>query len=91
MDICDLSARDLRAALRRRELSAVDALAAVLARADALEAPLNPFAVRLDDRARRAAQAADAALARGDDRPLCGVPLTIKVRRKIKPKLAQAR
>jgi len=78
MDICNLSARDLRAALRRRELSAVDALAAVLARADALEAPLNPFAVRLDDRARDAAQAADRALARGDDGPLCGIPLTIK-------------
>jgi Asp-tRNA(Asn)/Glu-tRNA(Gln) amidotransferase A subunit family amidase len=78
MDVCSLSAIELRAALGRRELSAVDALEAVLGRADLLEDPLNPFAVRLDDRARRAAQAADAALARGDDRPLCGVPLTIK-------------
>jgi amidase len=78
MDVCSLSAIELRAALRRRELSAVDALAAVLERADRLEAPLNPFAVRLDDRARGAAQAADAALARGDGGPLCGIPLTIK-------------
>ncbi len=78
MDVCSLSALDLRAALRRRELSAVDALAAVLARADALEAPLNPFAVRLDDRAWRAAEAADKALARGEGGPLCGIPLTIK-------------
>src|SRR6478672_11314572 len=78
MDICSLPALDLRAALRRRELSAVDALGAVLARADALEAPLNPFAVRLDDRAWRAAEAADKATARGEAGPLCGIPLTIK-------------
>jgi amidase len=78
MDVCSLSAIDLRAALRRREFSAMEALEAVLERADLLEAPLNPFAVRLDDRARRAAQAADAALAGGDSGPLCGIPLTIK-------------
>ena len=39
--------------LRSREVSAVEALEAVLARADAVAAALNPFAVRLDDRARR--------------------------------------
>jgi Asp-tRNA(Asn)/Glu-tRNA(Gln) amidotransferase A subunit family amidase len=77
-DVCGLSAMELAAALRRRELSAVDALDAVLARADEIDGPLNPFAVRLDDRARRAAAAADAALATGGVGPLCGVPLTIK-------------
>jgi Asp-tRNA(Asn)/Glu-tRNA(Gln) amidotransferase A subunit family amidase len=39
---------------------------------------LNPFAVRLDERARSAALAADADLARGSGGPLCGVPVTIK-------------
>jgi Asp-tRNA(Asn)/Glu-tRNA(Gln) amidotransferase A subunit family amidase len=78
MDVCSLSARELGAALRQRELSAADALEAVLARADEIDGPLNPFAVRLDDRARRAAAAADAALARGEGGPLCGVPLTVK-------------
>jgi Asp-tRNA(Asn)/Glu-tRNA(Gln) amidotransferase A subunit family amidase len=77
-DVCRLSALELRAALTRRELSAAEALEAVLDRADAIEGPLNPFAVRLDDRARRAAAKADAALARGDAGPLCGLPLTIK-------------
>ena len=78
MDVYGLSALELSAALRRRDLSAVDALEAVLERADRIEGPLNPFAVRLDERARRAAAAADAALARGDGGPLCGIPLTIK-------------
>jgi Asp-tRNA(Asn)/Glu-tRNA(Gln) amidotransferase A subunit family amidase len=78
MEVCSLSALDLAASLRRRELSATDALEAILERADQIEGPLNPFAVRLDDRARRAAAAADAALAAGDGGPLCGVPLTIK-------------
>jgi Asp-tRNA(Asn)/Glu-tRNA(Gln) amidotransferase A subunit family amidase len=78
VDICSLSALDLRTALAQRELSAGDALEAVLARADRIAPVLNPFAVRFDDRARRAAAAADAALARGDGGPLCGIPLTIK-------------
>jgi len=78
VDVCTLSALELRTALRSGDLSAVDALEAVLVRADAVEESLNPFAVRLDDRARRAAEAADAALARGDGGALCGIPLTIK-------------
>lgn len=76
--ICNLSALELRAALSRRELSATDALDAVLDRADRIAPTLNPYAVRLDDRARHAAAAADDALARGDGGPLCGIPLTIK-------------
>jgi Asp-tRNA(Asn)/Glu-tRNA(Gln) amidotransferase A subunit family amidase len=77
-DVCSLSALELGAALAQRELSAVEALDAVLARADEIEEPLNPYAVRLDDRARQAATAAGAALARGEGGPLCGIPLTIK-------------
>ena len=78
MDVNGLYALELSAALRRRDLSAVDALEAVLERADRVEGALNPFSVRLDDRARRSAAAADAVLAQGDGGPLCGVPLTIK-------------
>src|SRR6478672_2864611 len=78
VDVLNLSALDLRAALTRRELSAVEALEVVLDRADLIQPALNPYAVRLDDRARRAAAAADAALARGEGGPLCGIPLTIK-------------
>jgi Asp-tRNA(Asn)/Glu-tRNA(Gln) amidotransferase A subunit family amidase len=78
LDIWELSAVDLAAALRRRELSAGLALEAVLQRANQIERSVNPFSLRLDDRARRAAAAADAALARGEGGPLCGVPVTTK-------------
>src|SRR5450631_4401327 len=77
-DVCTLSARELVAALRRRELRATEVLEAVLARADWLGPMLNPFSVRLDDSARVAAANADSLLDRGEGGPLCGVPLTIK-------------
>jgi len=72
------SAIDLVAALRRRETSAAETLEAVLERVDRVGPVLNPFSVRLDRRAREAARAADAALARREGGPLCGVPATIK-------------
>jgi len=78
MDVCEVSAGELRAALVRREVSAAEVLEAVLDRADRLSEPLNPFAVRLDGRARAAAAGADLALARGTGGPLCGLPVTIK-------------
>ena len=52
MEIWELGAVELAAALRDRELSAVEALEAVLERADAITPTLNPFALRLDERAR---------------------------------------
>ena len=77
MEIWELGAVELAAALRARELSAVDALRAVQERADAM-AGLNPFALRLAERAQSAAVTADAQLAAGEGGPLCGVPLTVK-------------
>ena len=47
-------------------------------RADRVGPVLNHFSVRLSQRAREAARAADAALARREGGPLCGVPATIK-------------
>lgn len=78
MDVCALSAVELRAALRLGELSAVDALEAVLERADEITATVNPFTIRLDPAAREAAKAADEALSRGEGGPLCGIPVTTK-------------
>jgi Asp-tRNA(Asn)/Glu-tRNA(Gln) amidotransferase A subunit family amidase len=78
MEIWELPAVDLVARLRRRELSATEALDAVLRRADEVSGPLNPFSIRLDERARRAAERADAALARSRGGPLCGLPVTTK-------------
>jgi Asp-tRNA(Asn)/Glu-tRNA(Gln) amidotransferase A subunit family amidase len=76
MEIWELGAVELAAALRARELSAVEALDAVLARADAIE-HLHPFVLRLES-AHAAAEAADRALAGGTGGPLCGVPITVK-------------
>jgi Asp-tRNA(Asn)/Glu-tRNA(Gln) amidotransferase A subunit family amidase len=78
MDACDLSATELAAALRRRELTPLDALEAVLERADAITDEVNPYALRLDERARAAATAAGEMLSRGAGGPLTGVPVTVK-------------
>ena len=40
---------------------------------------MNPFAVRLDERARTAAREADRLLDRGEGGALCGLPVTVKV------------
>ncbi len=71
----EMSAVELAAALRRRELSAVEALDEALERADAVP---EAFVVRLDERACETAAAADATLARGEGGPLTGVPVTVK-------------
>ena len=73
-----MPATELIEHLRRREVSAVELLEAVLARADALEPALNPFSVRLDERARTAARHADTLLAHGRGGPLTGLPVTAK-------------
>jgi hypothetical protein len=52
VDVCDLSAADRALALRRRTFSAVEALEAVLERADSIADSVNPFTMGLDDRAR---------------------------------------
>jgi amidase len=78
MDACDLSAIELAAALRHRELTPLDALEAVLERADAITEEVNPYALRLDERARAAAAAAGEMLSRGAGGPLTGVPVTVK-------------
>jgi amidase len=49
-----------------------------ISRIEALDQRLNAVVVRDFERAREAAKAADAALARGEGRPLLGVPITIK-------------
>src|SRR5262249_43669358 len=69
------TAVDLAAALRRRELSAVEALEAALARADQIPAA---FVARLDERAYAAAYQADQRLQSGTAGVLTGIPMTVK-------------
>jgi amidase len=73
------SATDLAAGIRARRFSSRELLEAFLTRVSALDGSINAIVVRDFDRARAAADAADAALARGDIHgPLHGVPMTVK-------------
>jgi Asp-tRNA(Asn)/Glu-tRNA(Gln) amidotransferase A subunit family amidase len=78
MDTVCKSATELALDLRKRRLSAVELLDATIERAEHVAPALNPFAVKLYERARDAARAADQQLATNSGGPLCGVPLTIK-------------
>lgn len=73
------SATDLAAAIRGRELSAREALEHQVARIERLDAPINSVVQWDLERARDAADAADEAVAAGDELGLLhGVPMTIK-------------
>ena len=73
------SATELADAIRRRELSSREVLDHYLARIERLNPPLNAVVTLDAERARRAADAADAAVARKETLgPLHGVPMTIK-------------
>jgi len=72
------TARETAQALAERRISARELLGQVIAHIEALDGPINAVVVRDFDRARDAARAADAALARGERRPLLGVAMTVK-------------
>jgi amidase len=65
-------------ALRAREVSSVELLDLHVDRIQRLNPPINAIVTPDFARARAAAEAADATRARGEDRPLLGLPLTIK-------------
>ncbi|WP_123024640.1 amidase [Mycolicibacterium stellerae] len=78
-DIALQPAHVLAEAIRRRDVSSRELLEHYLARVEALNGPLNAVVTLEPGGARVAADAADAALARGDDvGPLHGVPMTVK-------------
>jgi amidase len=72
------TAQALTAALRAREMSAVELLDQTICAIEAGDGAINAVVVRDFDRARDQARAADQALARGDERPLLGLPMTVK-------------
>ena len=74
-----LSATDLAARIRAKEVSSREALDHFLARVARLDGPINSVVTIDAERARAEADAADAALARGDVLgPLHGLPMTVK-------------
>jgi amidase len=77
-DTLDASAADLVEALAARRIGALELTDAAIARIEARDKAINAVVVRDFDRARDAARAADAALTRGERRPLMGLPMTVK-------------
>lgn len=79
-DLWRLSAVELAARIRRRDVSAVEAAQSALARLEAVNSRINAVVDhRAEDALAQAAQV-DAALARGEDPgALAGVPVTVKV------------
>jgi aspartyl-tRNA(Asn)/glutamyl-tRNA(Gln) amidotransferase subunit A len=75
----ELTAVDALAKMRAKDLSPVELLASVRARADQVEPTVNALSERLDDAADAAARDSEARFASGDDvRPLEGLPVAIK-------------
>lgn len=72
------SAIELIAALANREISSVELLEASIARIEKFDKEINAVVVRDFEHARLAARAADVAIARGERRPLLGLPMTVK-------------
>ncbi|MBT1508937.1 amidase [Bradyrhizobium sp. SRL28] len=72
------SVSELRALLDARKVSAVELFEHAVGRIEAFDLRINAVVVRDFDRARAAAREADAALGRGERRPLLGIPMTVK-------------
>jgi amidase len=77
-DFAYREAGDLVRALAAKKVSSAELTDFAIARIDQRDAPINAVVVRDFARAREAAKAADAALARGETRPLLGLPITVK-------------
>jgi aspartyl-tRNA(Asn)/glutamyl-tRNA(Gln) amidotransferase subunit A len=77
-EIAYTTIRELGTRYRARQLSPVEATRALLARIEKLDPALHSFVTLTADRALADARAAETALARGDGRPLLGVPIAHK-------------
>jgi amidase len=79
-DLWRLSAADLAALIRSKQVSARDAASDALARLDAVNPAINAVIDHRPEAVLKEAVAVDAALARGEQvGPLAGVPVTVKV------------
>ena len=72
------TAVELSAALKTKQVSAVELAEDAIGRIERHDGRINAICVRDFDRGLAAARAADAAIARGETRPLLGLPLTVK-------------
>ena len=72
------TATELSAALATKKVSAVELAQDAIGRIERHDGKINAICVRDFERGLAAARAADAALARGETRPLLGIPMTVK-------------
>ncbi|MDB5620805.1 amidase [Tardiphaga sp.] len=72
------TATEMSAALKAKQVSAVELAQATIAQIEQHDGRVNAVCVRDFARGIDAAKAADAALARGETRPLLGIPMTVK-------------
>ncbi|MEV2225693.1 amidase [Nocardia vinacea] len=73
-----LSTEQLTAALRAGEVTSVELTDEAISRIERDDKAINAICVPDSDRARAAARRADEARASGEDRPLLGIPMTVK-------------
>src|SRR5437588_10449795 len=78
MDWSFQTAEELVAALRAGAVTSVELTDEAIARIERDDEVINAICVPDFDRARAAARRADQARARGEDRPLLGIPVTVK-------------
>jgi aspartyl-tRNA(Asn)/glutamyl-tRNA(Gln) amidotransferase subunit A len=76
-DLTNLTLAEARAALAKKEFTAVELADAHLSAIERARG-LNAFVVETPDKARAMAAAADARIARGEARPLEGIPIAVK-------------
>src|SRR5262249_24990789 len=77
-EIAYLTALELAALYRSRDLSPVEVVDTVLERIDGLNPALTAYVTVTADLARTRAREAEDALARGEEKPLLGLPVSIK-------------
>jgi amidase len=73
-----MTAIEMAAALKAKKVSAVELAQHAIERIERHDGKINAICVRDFDRGLEAARAADSALARGENRPLLGIPMTLK-------------
>lgn len=72
------SATELVSDLANRKISSEELLEETISRIDSLDKKINAIVVRDFEQARVAAKAADASIAKGERKPLLGLPITVK-------------
>lgn len=78
-DLCFLSATELRERISSKEVSPVEIVSVVLARAEALQPELNCFITLCGDEAMEAAREAERKVMAGEELGLLnGIPVTVK-------------